>query len=152
MVINFTASKINKVINMDMECKSLMMVMFMKVNLSMINFMDSVNFIISKEKSTLEIFSSIIKKVMESNRLKNTFTKEIGFKIRNLSMVKFILTMKNFTKEIFSKINILGLVILKLILLISKENSKIIKSLDKEKKFILMDQNIKVNYYFYNLI
>jgi hypothetical protein len=152
MVINFTASKINKVINMDMECKSLMMVMFMKVNLSMINFMDSVNFIISKEKSTLEISSSIIKKVMESNRLKNTFTKEIGFKIRNLSMVKFILTMKNFTKEIFSKINILGLVILKLILLIFKENSKIIKSLDKEKKFILTDQNIKVNYYFYNLI
>lgn len=123
------------------------MEIFMKANLLMINFMDLVNSIIKMEKSILEISSLIKRKVMESNGLKNIFIKEIGFKIRNLNMVKFIIMEEIFIKETLNKINILDLVILKLIHLIFKENSKIMKNLDKEKKFILMDQNIKVKYF-----
>ncbi len=109
--------------------------------------MDLVNSKIKMEKSILEISSLIKRKVMESNGLKNIFIKEIGFKIRNLNMVKFIIMEEIFIKETLNKINILDLVILKLIHLIFKENSKIIKNLDKEKKFIVMDQNIKVKYF-----
>jgi hypothetical protein len=123
------------------------MEIFMKANLLMINFMDLVNSKIKMEKSILEISSLIKRKVMESNGLKNIFIKEIGFKIRNLNMVKFIIMEEIFIKETLNKINILDLVILKLIHLIFKENSKIIKNLDKEKKFIVMDQNIKVKYF-----
>ncbi len=109
--------------------------------------MDLVNSKIKMEKSILEISSLIKRKVMESNGLKNIFIKEIGFKIRNLNMVKFIIMKEIFIKETLNKINILDLVILKLIHLIFKENSKITKNLDKEKKFIVMDQNIKVKYF-----
>jgi len=123
------------------------MEIFMKANLLMINFMDLVNSKIKMEKSILEISSLIKRKVMESNGLKNIFIKEIGFKIRNLNMVKFIIMEEIFIKETLNKINILDLVILKLIHLIFKENSKITKNLDKEKKFIVMDQNIKVKYF-----